>query len=103
MVAPRFVARAEVLSALGLEATNREIAGHVLGGYIPADATGATTVPGVWVAGNVADPFGQVVAAANTGAQAGAHINADLIAEEARDAVEAYRDRMSSTMGGRSS
>ncbi len=103
VVAPRFVARAEVLSALGLETTDREISGHVLGGYVPADATGATTVPGVWVAGNVADPFGQVAAAVNAGAQAGAHINADLIAEDTRHAVDAHRDLISSTTGGRRS
>lgn len=93
VVAPRFVARAEVLSALGLETAQREISGHVLGSYVSADATGATTVPGVWVAGNVADPFGQVVAAANQGAQAGAHINADLISEDAARAVAASRAR----------
>ena len=103
VVAPRFVARAEVLSALGLETTDREISGHVLGSYVPADATGATTVPGVWVAGNVADPFGQVAAAVNEGAQAGAHINADLITEDTREAVEAYRDLTSSATGGRRS
>ena len=102
VVAPRFVARAEVLSALGLETSDREIAGHVLGSYVPADATGATTVPGVWVAGNVADPFGQVVTAANQGAQAGAHINADLIFEDTQEAVETYRDRLSSTARRRS-
>ncbi|MGB3683929.1 MAG: NAD(P)/FAD-dependent oxidoreductase, partial [Rubrobacteraceae bacterium] len=101
VVAPRFVARAEVLSALGLETTDREISGHVLGSYVPADATGTTIVPGVWVAGNVADPFGQVAAAANAGAQAGAHINADLIAEDTRNAVAAHRDHMSSSTVGR--
>ena len=72
VVAPRFVARADVLSALGLEATDREISGHVLGSYVPADTTGATTVPGVWIAGNVTNPLGQVAAAVNEGAQAGA-------------------------------
>lgn len=100
VVAPRFVARAEVLSALGLETTDREISGHVLGSYVPADVTGATTVPGVWVAGNVADPFGQVVGAASAGAMAGAHINADLVAEDTRHAVAAHRDRTSSTIVG---
>ena len=103
VVAPRFVARADVLSALGLEATDRELAGHVLGSYVPADTTGATTVPGVWVAGNVTNPFGQVAAAVNEGAQAGAHINADLISEDADRAVAAHRNRLSSTAGTRQS
>lgn len=101
VVAPRFAARAEMLSALRLEATDREIGGHFLGSHVPADATGATTVPGVWVAGNVADPFSQVVAAASAGAQAGAHVNADLIFEETRHAVVAHRDHTSSTTVGR--
>ncbi len=103
VVAPRFVAREEVLSSLGLETAEWEIGGHILGSHVPADATGATTVPGVWVAGNVADPFGQVVAAANAGAMAGAHINADLVAEETRHAVAARRDLSSSTAGERHS
>jgi hypothetical protein len=40
-------------------------------------------VPGVWVAGNVTDLAAQVGAAAAAGAQ----INADLVAEETRQAV----------------
>ena len=51
-----------------------------------------TAVPGVWVAGNVTDLTAQVGAAAAAGAMAGAQINADLVAEETRDAVLAYRD-----------
>jgi thioredoxin reductase (NADPH) len=97
VVAPRFTARAEVLSTLGLEATDREIAGHVISSAIPADATGATAVPGVWVAGNVADPFGQVISAAAAGLQAGAAINADLIAEETADAVARFRAQRPAT------
>jgi thioredoxin reductase len=89
VVAPRFAARAEVLRTLGLETTNQEIAGHVVSTYVAADASGATVVPGVWVAGNVADPFGQVIAAAAAGLKAGAVINADLVAEEAARAVAA--------------
>lgn len=46
-----------------------------------------TDVPGVWVAGNVTDMSAQVGAAAAAGALAGAHINADLVAEEARVAM----------------
>jgi hypothetical protein len=46
----------------------------------------------VWVAGNVTDLTAQVGAAAAAGAMAGAHINADLVTEETRDAVHDYRD-----------
>lgn len=48
-------------------------------------------MPGVWVAGNVADVRAHVIAAAAAGMNAGAAINTNLIAEETRDAVDAYR------------
>jgi lipid-binding SYLF domain-containing protein len=59
---------------------------------IPSGPGGATAVPGVWVAGNVADMSAQVISSAATGLMAGAQINADLIAEETRAAVAAYRE-----------
>jgi len=80
------------------------------GDYIPSDAAGRTDVPGVWVAGNVADPAAQVGAAAAAGAAAGAQINAGLVAEETECAVAACRDPFSASseaslcelvMGGR--
>jgi thioredoxin reductase len=52
---------------------------------------GATAVPGVWVAGNVANLMDQVMSAAAAGVRAGAAINHDLIAEETRRAVAAAR------------
>jgi thioredoxin reductase len=51
---------------------------------IEADRTGATAVPGAWVAGNLTDPQAQVIAAAAAGLMAGAAINFDLVLEEAR-------------------
>ncbi|MFD0777096.1 hypothetical protein ACFQZ2_24435, partial [Streptomonospora algeriensis] len=48
-------------------------------------------VEGVWVAGNTTDLAAQVGAAAAAGATAGARINADLITEDTRLAVDAYR------------
>ncbi|RZU75899.1 thioredoxin reductase [Micromonospora kangleipakensis] len=91
VVAARATARAGVLESLGLAPVDVEMAGHVVGAQIPADPTGATAVPGVWVAGNVADVRAQVVTAAGAGLMAGAAINADLIAEETDDAVADYR------------
>jgi thioredoxin reductase len=66
-----------------------------VGSAVPADPTGATAVPGVWVAGNVADVRAQVVSSAAAGLTVGAAINADLIAEETRLAVAAHRERRS--------
>jgi thioredoxin reductase len=52
------------------------------------DGTGRTAVPGVWVAGNVADLAATVAGAASAGLLAGAAINNDLVAEDTRVAVE---------------
>ncbi|SIR59124.1 bifunctional NAD(P)/FAD-dependent oxidoreductase/class I SAM-dependent methyltransferase [Micromonospora avicenniae] len=94
VVAPRFTARAGLLAELGLTPVEVELGGHVFGTQIPADATGATTVPGVWVAGNVADLRAQVISAAAAGLTAGAAINADLVAEDTREAVRERRHRV---------
>jgi thioredoxin reductase len=83
-VSPRMAARAGFLAALGLRAA--EHPGSV-GEYIPSDATGRTEAPGVWVAGNVTDLAAQVGSAAAAGAAAAAQINADLVAEEIRQAI----------------
>ncbi|MEU4445841.1 NAD(P)/FAD-dependent oxidoreductase [Actinosynnema sp. NPDC050801] len=87
-VASRMVARAGFLAALGLRPVPHPSG---LGEHIPSDPTGQTDVPGVWVAGNVTDLAAQVGASAAAGATAGARINADLIAEETREAVAAHR------------
>lgn len=91
VVTPRFAARAAILDMLGLATTAYEIAGHVVAAYVAADANGATSVPGVWVAGNVADPMAQVIGAAAAGLKAGAAINADLVMEETARAVADWR------------
>ncbi|MGY1638818.1 NAD(P)/FAD-dependent oxidoreductase [Geodermatophilus sp. SYSU D00742] len=91
VVAPRFTARADLLAPLGLVAEPLEVDGHVVGSRIPAGPTGATAVPGLWVAGNVADLHAKVVSSAASGVDAGAAVNADLIAEDVRLAVAARR------------
>jgi len=85
-VSPRMVARAGFLAGLGLNPVEHPAG---VGEYIPADPTGRTDVPGVWVAGNVTDLTAHVGGAAAAGAFAGAQINADLVAEETRQAVSA--------------
>lgn len=78
-VAPRFVARSELLVALGLHPVEHPSG---IGMHIPADDMGATSVRGVWVAGNVTDPSAQVITAASQGNRVGAMINADLVTED---------------------
>src|SRR4051794_4523931 len=91
VVSPRFTTRSQLLTALGLDTEQVEMGGVVLGSAVPADPTGATAVPGVWVAGNVTDLRAQVIGAAAGGLSAAAQINADLIAEDTRLAVDAHR------------
>jgi thioredoxin reductase len=85
-VAARMTARAGFLADLGLKASEHSSG---MGSHIPADPAGRTEVPGVWAAGNVTDLAAQVGTAAAAGALAGAVINADLVEEETRQAVEA--------------
>lgn len=91
-VSPRMVARAGFLEPLGLRAA--EHPGGV-GEHIPADATGRTEVPGMWVAGNITDLVAQVGNAAAAGTVAAARINADLVTEDTHQAVIAHRDPFS--------
>jgi thioredoxin reductase len=91
VVAPLFAARDDLLAGLGLELVDLEMNGHVIGRHVAADPTGASAVPGVWVAGNVADPRAQVISAAAAGLNAGAMINAHLIAEDTALAVAGAR------------
>jgi SAM-dependent methyltransferase len=91
VVAPRFTARSAVLAGLGLEAEPFRMGEAVVGAHVPVDARGATAVPGVWAAGNVADPGAQVIGSAAAGLLAGAAINGDLLAEDTRFAVEVLR------------
>ncbi|WP_406455174.1 NAD(P)/FAD-dependent oxidoreductase [Streptomyces sp. NBC_00876] len=95
VIQPRFTARSGVLDGLGLRATPLEVAGHTVGTYIAADPAGATEVPGVWAAGNVTSLMEQVIGAAGAGLKAAAAINADLVADDTRRAVEARRSPFS--------
>jgi thioredoxin reductase len=76
-------ARAELLEPLGLTPVEVLLGEHPIGTRIEADRTGATAVPGVWVAGNLTDPQAQVIGAAAAGLTAGAAINLDLVFEQA--------------------
>jgi len=53
-------------------------------GWVVVDATGGTSVPGVWAAGNAVNPRAQVITAAGEGSTAAIAINADLVDEDIR-------------------
>ncbi len=79
-VPPRFVPNNDLLVALGCELGDS--------GWVVKDPTGRTTVPGVWVAGNVANPRAQVITAAGEGSAAAIALNADLVDDDVRAAVD---------------
>jgi thioredoxin reductase len=82
-VAPRMVPHDGLLAELGCTRDQD--------GWVTTDATGRTSVPGVWAAGNVASPRAQVISAAGMGSAAAIAINNDLVDEEATRAVTGQR------------
>jgi thioredoxin reductase len=78
-VPPRFVPNADLLVRLGCDVDDD--------GWPVASPDGRTSVAGVWVAGNVANPRAQVVTAAGEGSAAAIAINADLVADDVRRAL----------------
>jgi thioredoxin reductase (NADPH) len=84
-------ARVEFLAPLGLQPVPFAVGDTVIGSRIEAGPTGATSVPGVYVAGNVTDLFGQVAGSISSGLAAAAAINMSLIEEDTEAAVAATR------------
>ena len=82
-VPPRLVPNNALLVALGC-AIDED-------GWVVTGANGHTGVPGVWVAGNLANPRAQVITAAGEGSAAAIAINADLVDEDVRNATRASR------------
>jgi thioredoxin reductase len=82
-VFPRMVPRDALLTGLGCEKDEN--------GWVTTDASGRTSVFGVWAAGNVTDPRAQVITAAGMGSAAAFAINHDMVDEEVARAVEPRR------------
>ena len=92
VVTSRPVAREPLLRGLGLEPEDVVMAGHVVGTrFATTGPAGTTRVPGLSLAGNVAEPMAQVAAAAAAGLMAGAALNADLGLEDTALAVASLR------------
>jgi len=81
-IAPRFIANDAIVTALGVDMER-----NALATWIATDANGQTSVPGVWAAGNVADPGAFVIGAAAAGARVAAVLNADLVEADVARAV----------------
>ncbi len=56
-------------------------------GFVRVDAAGRTSVPGVWAAGNAANPRAQVITAAGEGSAVAIAVNDDLVQEDVRRAL----------------
>ena len=82
-VPPRFVPHADLLLRLGCEVDDA--------GWVVTGAHGATSIPGVRVAGNVANARAQVITAAGEGSAAAIALNAELVDEDVRNAVRDAR------------
>ena len=78
-VRPRFVPNDTLLTGLGCATHDN--------GWVVADATGRTSVPGVWAAGNAVNPRAQVITAAGEGSAAAIAINNDLVDDDVAIAV----------------
>ena len=79
VVTTRMHPRLEPFASIGLVPTPHPAG---FGELLETDATGRTSVPGVFAAGNVTDPSLQVLGAAAGGSWAGAMISADLAGED---------------------
>jgi thioredoxin reductase len=82
-VRPDLVPNGDLLDAVGCAAHDN--------GWVAVDATGRTSVLGVWAAGNAVNPRAQVITAAGEGSAAAIDINNDLVDEDVRLAVEDFR------------
>ncbi|GHG50651.1 oxidoreductase [Flavimobilis marinus] len=87
VVTPIIVARAEFLDVLSPEARTEAHDDEPLAWRLIGAGDGATDVPGIWVAGNVAQVEAQVVTSAAMGLRAAVAINADLVREDTDRAV----------------
>ena len=82
-VRPRFVPNDTLLTDLGCVTDTH--------GWVVVDATGRTSVAGVWAAGNAVNPRAQVITAAGEGSAAAIALNNDLVVEAIPIAVAHYR------------
>ena len=84
--------RADFLGPLGIEPKPFEMNGQTFGSVIDVEPSGATSVPGVFAAGNATDIAMILIASAAHGVRVGAWINAELANADATRAVRDRRD-----------
>ena len=77
-VAPRAALDDALVTGLGLGTGRVGSPDEDLGAAVPVDGTGATTVPGVWAAGNVTGPQHALASSIAAGSAVGAQVNLSL-------------------------
>lgn len=82
-VRPQFVPNDTLLVDLGCTVRDN--------GWVQVDPSGATTVPGVWAAGNATNPRAQVITAAGEGSAAAIAINNALVDQDVASGVINFR------------
>lgn len=93
VVASRPHVRADFLAPVGIEPKPFEMNGTTFGSVIDVEpGTGATSVPGIFAAGNATDVAMILVASAAHGIRVGAWINAELANADAAQAVRNLRE-----------
>ncbi len=81
---PQYLPGSDALTELGCMTSE--------GGFLVVDENGATSVPGVWAAGNVVNPKSQLITVAGSAAAAATAMHVDLVTEQTQYAVERQRD-----------
>ena len=84
VVGPPFRVRADAFASLGLTPAPYPTG---LGDFVETDATGETSVPGLYAAGNLTDPSQQVLQAAANGSRVGGMISFSLVRDDIAGAV----------------
>ncbi|MEO3936883.1 NAD(P)/FAD-dependent oxidoreductase [Dermatophilaceae bacterium Soc4.6] len=78
-IPPRFVPHDALLTGVGCQVDEQ--------GWVVTGPNGTTSLPGLWVAGNVTNARAQVITAAGEGSAAAIAINTDLVGDDVRTAV----------------
>lgn len=86
IIAPKYNVRTELFEALGGEATSTPF-----GRQIQASPQGATTIPGVFTAGNAGEPMAMLVASTASGVTTGSAVHGSLVFADLAAAVERRR------------
>ncbi len=81
-VPPRFIPHHALLTGVGCDLDEQ--------GWVITGPNGTTSVPGLWVAGNVTNARAQVITAAGEGSAAAIAINTDLVMDDVRTAVVGF-------------